>query len=345
MKKTIKLSIALLVIATITFISYFYISLKPVSSESDVVNFLVSENDNLTTITKKLKENEIVKSDLTLKLYGKLAKVDSFVYGAYELDKSWDAKVILKHLTDGKNTISNEVSVTLVEGYWAKDMADKLAKSLDVSAEELLDLWNDEAYIKELMNTYEFIGEELLNPELKVKLEGYLAPNTYNFFIDADAYEISKVLLDQTNSIYQKHYQQIENSPYSFHELLTLASITQYESGNFEDDKIIAGIWFNRLAIDMRLESSVTVCYALYDYDNWNECEKNTDIVSPYNTYRNAGIPIGPILNPGENALIATLNPVETDYYYFIADVYGDNSIHYAKTFEEHQANIKKYLR
>ncbi len=345
MKKTIKIIFSLILLTVISFIGYFYMSLKPISSVSDPVNFLVAENDNLTTITKKLKENDIIKSDFTLKIYGKIVNVDNFIYGAYEVDRSWSALDILKYLTESKNTISNEVRVTLIEGYWAKDMAEVLSKNLDVTKDELLELWNDEEYIKELIVDYEFITEDLLNPNLKVKLEGYLAPNTYNFFIDASPREITKVLLDQTNSIFNKHYNDFKNSAYSIHEIFTLASITQYESGNFEDDKIIAGIWYNRLDIDMRLESSVTVCYALYEYENWNECEKNTHIDSPYNTYRNSCIPIGLILNAGENSLIATLNPTKTDYYFFIADVYGDNTIYYAKTFEEHQANVNKYLR
>ena len=194
-------------------------SLKPISSVSDPVNFLVAENDNLTTITKKLKENDIIKSDFTLKIYGKIVNVDNFIYGAYEVDRSWSALDILKYLTESKNTISNEVRVTLIEGYWAKDMAEVLSKNLDVTKDELLELWNDEEYIKELIVDYEFITEDLLNPNLKVKLEGYLAPNTYNFFIDASPREITKVLLDQTNSIFNKHYNDFKNSAYSIHEI------------------------------------------------------------------------------------------------------------------------------
>ncbi|MPM70626.1 Endolytic murein transglycosylase [bioreactor metagenome] len=121
--------------------------------------------------------------------------------------------------------------------------------------------------------------------------------------------------------------------------------MTQFEAGNDTDNKIVSGIWFNRLESGMPLQSSVTVCYALYDYEHWHSCEVNTDLDSPYNTYKYSGIPIGPIDNPGESAIASVLYPTKTDYYFFIADVYGDGTIYYAKTYAEHQANINKYLK
>lgn len=93
-------------------------------------------------------------------------------------------------------------------------------------------------------------------------------------------------------------------------------------------------------------ESSVTVCYALYeDYEHAEDCELNSNIDSPYNTYLNAGLPIGPILNPGKDAIDAALHPQESDYLYFMADIYGDGKVYYAKTLEEHEANVSQYLR
>lgn len=344
-KKRISIILATLAIIIGSMFAYYSISISAISSESDVVNFYVGDNDNLTTITNKLYEHEIIKSATMAKLYGKINKESNFVVGNFEVDKSWNVKEILSYLSNAENIISNEVTVTLVEGKWAKDMAKTLSEKLDVTADELLTLWNDEQYIKEMITKYEFLTDEILNDELRVSLEGYLAPNTYNFYVDASAKDITKVLLDQTNVIFNKYHDQFLASEYSIHELFTLASITQYESGNYEDDRIIAGIWYNRLDSNMKLQSSVTVCYALYEYDSWQECETNINIESPYNTYKYEGIPIGPILNPGEMSIKATLNPEETDYYFFIADVYGDNTVYYAKTFAEHSANVEKYLR
>lgn len=344
-KKKISILIGVVVIIIGSLFAFYSMNLSAISKESEIVNFYVDDNDNLTTITNKLYEHEIIKSAPVAKLYGKISKESNFVVGNFEIDKAWDVKTILSYLSNAENIISNEVTVTLIEGSWAKDMAKTLSDKLDVTAEELITLWNDEQYIKEMIAQYEFLTDDILNDEVRVSLEGYLAPNTYNFYVDANAKEITKVLLDQTNVIFNKYKAEFLASEYSIHELFTLASITQYESGSYEDDRIIAGIWYNRLDIDMSLQSSVTVCYSLYEYDSWKECEANTQIDSPYNTYRYPGIPIGPILNPGEMSIKATLNPEKTDYLYFIADVYGDNTIYYAKTFAEHSANVNKYLR
>ena len=107
---------------------------------------------------------------------------------------------------------------------------------------------------------------------------------------------------------------------------------------------MIAGVFQNRMKLGMSLDSSVTVCYALYDdMTSGEDCEVNTHIDSPYNTYKNAGLPIGPILNPGAAAIDAVLHPKDNDYLYFVADIYGDGKVYYAKTLQEQEANIDKY--
>lgn len=346
--KTSKILITLLLLIVTLALGSFvgFKSLTAPKSEVSVpVNFIVRPNDNLTTISNNLESQEIIKSALATKLAGKISGVNNFVEGAFSLDKAWNSDEILVYLTNPANVISNEVSVTLQEGLWAKHMAEKIAASVDVTSDELLELWSSEEYLRSLMATYPFLSEDIFNENLTVNLEGYLAPNTYNFYIDSSADVITKKLLDQTLKIYNTYIDEFMASDYSVHQLFTLASLTQYESGNFEDDKIIAGVWYNRLDIGMRLESSVTVCYALYDYDSFEECEKNTDIISPYNTYRNNGIPPGPVTNPGETSILATLRPEKTDYLFFLADVYNDGKIYYSETFAEHAEKVNKYLR
>lgn len=320
-------------------------SLKPIANKSDIVNFYVAENDNLSSITSKLEDNNIIVSAFMAKLHGKFISKPNFVVGNFELDRAWSTTDIFDYLSDPANVVSNEVSVTIIPGSWAKDIAKTLSEKIDVSSDEILDLWNDQDYLKEMIAQYDFLTNDILNDDLRVALEGYLAPNTYNFYIDASPREITKTLLDQTNKIYKENEAAFLASEYSVHELFTLASITQYESGRYEDDLIIAGVWYNRLNLGMKLESSVTVCYALYEFDSWEECETKIAIDSPFNTYLYSGIPIGPILNPSEGSIKATLAPSKTDYLFFIADVYGDNTVYFAETFEEHQANIDKYLK
>ena len=200
--------------------------------------------------------------------------------------------------------------------------------------------------MREMIDRYEFLDESILNDAYHVKLEGYLYPNSYFIYRNTDAREVTLRLLDGFDTVYQSLKADIEASDYTVHELVTFASVVQFESGNPEDMPIIASVFTNRFKAGMKMESSVTVCYALYDeFKNFQDCETNPDIESPYNTYLYEGLPVGPVNNPSIDALKAVLHPADTDYYYFISDVYGDHQLIPAKTYEEHLANVEKYLK
>lgn len=345
-KKQVIIAVSSVIIIVLFAVVFIVNQLKPVCKTQATEHvFSVVSGDSLNTVSKKLKDQHLVKSELITKWYGKLNGYQDVVEGNFEINDTMSVEEILSILNDSAAAISNEVQITFTEGMWAKEIAELIGNKTTVSQESLLTLWQDESYLKNLIKKYDFITEEILNEDLTVPLEGYLAPNTYNFFIENTPEAITETLLNQTNKIYQDNLEAVKKSQWSFHEILTLASITQFESGHAVDNPIIAGIWENRLKAGMKLESSVTVCYALYEYDDWNECEKRIDIQSPYNTYIHEGIPLGPIANPGEAAIIATLNPQDTKYLFFISDIEGDGAMHYAETFEEHQKNINKYLR
>lgn len=321
--------------------------LKAVQSASETVTFTVSDGATAKTVTSNLKSAGLIKDSNSAYLYAKLNHYTDIKKGDYDLDKSWDVKTILETLNNANGAIVNGATVTIVEGDWAKDIANKIAAVTNVSADDLMSLWNDETYIRSIMDQYPFLTEDLFNDNIRVKLEGYLCPDTYQFYKETTAEDVTTKILDQTLTVYNQYKDQIASSGYTINEIYTLASIVQYESGNASDMKSIAGVFYNRLAIDMPLQSSVTVCYAIdvdKDTDSWRSCEVNSDYDSPYNTYKYTGLPPGAIENPGTDALDAVLNPENNDYYYFMADVCGDGTVYYAKTLDEHNANVKKYL-
>ncbi len=317
---------------------------SPITSENEVVLFEVVEGDSLQTITTRLEESNIIKNATFAQIDAKFGNVDGFLVGVYEVDRSWTPKQILTYLTRQENIKIDSVMLTFREGMWAKDVANELEKHFAYSADEFIALWNDPTFLTSLIQQYDFLDESLFNGQYRVALEGYLFPETYHFNLDMTKEEITTVFLDHFNTIYSTYAPQIEASQFTTSQWVTLASIVQYESASETDMQNIARVFLNRLDIDMRLESSVTVCYALYEFDSWEQCETEYDIDSAYNTYLNSGLPIGPILNPGEQALKAVLEPADNDYLFFLADVYGDGSVYYSKTFEEHLQKQKQYL-
>lgn len=332
--------IALILVLIIGF-SVFKTNTAAISSVSEEVIFEVIEGDNLDTITTRLENEKIIKSATFAKLSAKLSGSEGFIVGQFKLDKNWNSDKILAYLTLQDNVLRDEVQITFREGIWAKEIAGLIKENLGIDDQELLALWNDEAFLKTLIDKYEFLDESILNANYRVKLEGYLFPETYSFNKKTNAEEITYTFLDHFQNEYEQIKDAIKASELKVHDLITLASVVQYESKSEEDMKMIAGVFFNRLKQDMPLQSSVTVCYAMYEYDSWEECEVNTDIDSPYNTYQHAGVPIGPILNPGADAISAVLNPKTHDYLYFIADINnvkgeGAGKVYYSKTLEEH---------
>jgi len=328
-------------------ILFYHSQLSPVSESQEEVVFEVNSGESLNAVLPRLEESGLIKSSLCAKVYVKLNKTDSLAAGKFALTPSMSTEEIIETITDATKLIHDDITITFIEGEWLKHMAEKFESDLGIDADELMTLWNDKDYLKSLMDEYPFLTEEIFNEDSRYLLEGYLMPNTYAFAKGSDAQTVTKKLLDQTLKVYNKYKDEIAKHELSVHELFTLASIVQYEASKIEDMKMIAGVFYNRLDIGMKLQSSVTVCYAIdkEKSDSWKSCEVNPTFDSPYNTYMVQGLPPGPILNPGADAIEAVLAPTESDYYYFMADVYGDGTVYYAETYAQHLALVNKYLR
>lgn len=347
-KKLLLALIALLLVCICTAGSFLYyqVSLQSVSSTSEVVSFEVKQGDSVSTVIEHLDEQDIIKSSFVSKLYARFHSLHNIKAGTFSLDKAWNTREVLEYLNDATNAGEDQVQITFREGIWAKDIAAALETKLGVSAQELLTLWNDDAYLTTLIEKYEFLNEDILRDEVRVKLEGYLYPETYSFAMDATKEEITETFLDQFAKVYETIKADVSASGKSMQDIITMASMVQYEAKTEDDMYRISGVFQNRMDAGMTLGSSVTICYALYEeYEHAEDCEVNSDIESPYNTYKYMGLPIGPILNPGKTAILAAIHPRESDDLYFMADIYGDGTVYYAKTLEEHEANVNKYLR
>ena len=318
--------------------------LAAVDFEVDYMSVEITQGSTLYSTLDKLESLGIIRNADIAKLYAKINDLNDIKAGYYEIPNGMDVPDIIAYL-QGNNAIIDQVMITIPEGYWAKQIAELLGNELSVSSDELLSAWNDEEYVRTLVEDYEVLTDEVFNKDSKVLLEGYLFPETYSFIKNTNVDEVTRRLLNHTEMIYKKYQSAFDESTYSTHELMTLASILQFESGEVDDMKLISSVFYNRLNSGMKLQSSVTVCYAIYDYSDWKACEYYENVDSPYNTYHHEGLPPSPIMNPGEHAIEAVLYPAESDYYFFIGDVYGDGGTIFAKTYSEHLKNIDKYLK
>ena len=350
-KRTLKIGRLLLVVLIpalllggLVMYSGYKNALKPMQSKSEEVSFVVPQGAGAKAVAEDLEKAGLIRNADYVYYHIRKEKLTDVKSGTYTLNKSWSPDKIFEVLNDPAAAEVDAARVTIIEGDWAKHAAARIAEETNVSASELLELWNDETYIRSLMEKYPFLTEDLFKDTIRYKLEGFLAPNTYMFYRETDAKTVTEKILDQQLVVYNMYKDAIEASEYSVHDLYTLASIVQYESGKPDDMKMIAGVFYNRLKNDWPLQSSVTVCYAMDEDngENWLACEANADFDSPYNTYMYPGLPPGPIVNPGSEAIEAVLYPTDSDYFFFMADV-DTGTVYYAKTLEEHNRNVAQH--
>ncbi len=340
LKRWVKVFISLLMIV-IMFIVIFFITfnflLSAVSSKSEVIEFTVEEGSSVYSVGKKLENEKIIRSNLAYKIYVRLKGINSYKAGVYKLDKSYNTKDIVDILT-GNYYKENGVTITFKEGKNIRNVAKEISEHTNISKSEFYEKLEDEQYIDSLIDEYWFLTDDIKNEDIYYSLEGYLFPDTYSFAENVSIENIISTMLNQSDKVFSKYRSLIDASSYSINEIVALASMVESEGIYEEDRKGIAGVFYNRLNAGMALGSDVTTYYAFkveLGQRDLTATEINT--YNPYNTrgpLMNGKLPVGAICNFSETSLDAVLNPISSDYYYFVADKSGKT--HFTKTYEEH---------
>ena len=342
MKKVVLIIVALLLIIANLWVIYNS-ELKPVGDSKENIDFIVEKGDTYTTIASKLKEADLIKSELAYKIYIKLNKINSLEAGKYSLNKSMSVKDIVDTLGKGSNYNTETIKITFKEGKNMRAIASIIEENTNNTVDNVMNTLKDEEYLDSLINEYWFITDEIKNKNIYYPLEGYLFPDTYEFLNkDVTVKTIFKTMLDNMNKKLEPYKEEIEKSEYSFHKLLTLASIVELEGASSNDRALVAGVFYNRLKSGWALGSDVTTYYAekMDDWTNgltFNELNK----CNSYNTRSNCftGLPVGPICNPGLESLKATFEPSIHNDYYFVADCNGKTYL--SKDASTHSRTIK----
>ena len=336
--------ILLLIIILIALNVVYFSKLKPVTKDNISVKFKTEQGDTLITIAQQLKEQDLIKSEFAYKLYLKIHKADELKIGTYELNKNMGVKEIIQTLS-GNNYKEDHIDITFKEGLNIRQIAELIEQNTKNTKEDVFNLLKDESYIDSLINEYWFLTNEIKNEKIYYPLEGYLFPNTYEFKKDVTVKEIFKTLLDQMDEELSKYKTQIDNSNYSIHQLMTLASIVELEAGSSHERNGVAAVFYNRIKNNWTLGSDVTTYYA--EQKSFKEDLTITEINScnAYNTRSTCivGLPVGPISNPSTESIEGVMNPTTSDYYYFVADKNGNT--YFTKTEYEHNNIIQKLQR
>lgn len=319
--------------------------LSPTGKANEEIEFEVESGESFNTIIEDLKEEDLIKSEFFFKIFLKIKNPSNLDAGIYKLNKGMNAGDLVNTLSKRNTFNKDAINITIPEGKHISDIAEILGESTNTTKEMYLDAWKNSEFLDTLINKYWFITDEIKNDKIRYPLEGYFFPSTYELLNkDVTPEYVAYKLLDQMEVVLNKYKEKIEESNYTVHELLTLASMVEYEAVLDEDRALISGVFYNRLNNDMKLESCATVGYAI---DEWKLSYTNADLKvdSPYNTYVYGGLPVGPANMPSEKSIIAAINPEGSEYYYFLGDVCSeDGKTYYSKTLSEHEEKVSQYL-
>jgi UPF0755 protein len=292
-------------------------------------SFTVVNGQGLRAISTNLKNNKIISSDIMFMLYLKVSGLSGTIQsGEYSVNASMTPLTIADILTKGKVTSR---AITIPEGWTNSDIGSYLEKQGIVKKSD---------FIAATKDTYKY--DFLADKPADVGLEGFLFPDTYQVSVIATPESIVDMMLSNFDKRVTSDMRAVATKTgLGLYKTITLASIVELESNKPADRKLVAGVFIARLNEGMRLQSDVTVSYALGEK---KEELTAADLVNetPYNTYLIDGLPKGPICNPGLDSINAVLYPENTAFRYFIA---ANDQVYYARTLEEHNSNVAKYLR
>ena len=340
--------IALLVIVLVGgFFTWNYIKgeTQPVdTAQTELVSFEIEQGASVKEVSKALEKEGIIRNSKLFNFYLKFKNVSGFKSGLYHVSKSMTLDEIIAELSgQGKDKDQNATKVLIREGEQLTDIAKEVEKSTKYSAEDFMAKVQDEDFLRYLVQKFPKLLTQSYNGyQVKYVLEGYLYPATYDMNDSKTLQMLITEMVAKTDEIMSKYYDKILASDYTLQEIMALASLIEKEGTKLEDRKKISSVFHNRIKENMKLQTDVSVQYALGEHKEALSLE-DLEVDSPYNLYQNYGVGPGPYNSPSEDAIVAAMEPEKTDYLYFLADI-KTKEIYYAKTYEEHLELKAKYI-
>ena len=342
----VAISIVLL-LGVIGLFGYNYVksALKPVDPDATkTIAVEVPIGSGLSSISTLLEKEGIIKDARVFKYYAKFKNESQFQAGKYDLTQAMTFDEIIESLKTGKVYREPVFTMTIPEGLTLEQIGNIVEKKTPYTQKEFMDLVTSDEFVQKMKAKYpELVTDAVLADNIRYDLEGYLFPATYSYFEEKPSLEsIVDEMVGAMDKLVKSYSDVLAEKKISVHQLLTFASLLEEEATAQTDRETIASVFYNRIDQGMPLQTDPTVLYALGSHKD-RVMYKDLEVDNVYNTYKNKGLPPGPIAGAGKSSIEATLNPSKTDYLYFLADKQGVN--HFSKTYDEHLQKVEKYLR
>lgn len=304
---------------------------------------IIAPGSNAGGIARQLEAAGLIRSSAAFRLAGRLTGASSAMRaGVYDFSPRESALQILQRLRQG-DSVDLSIGVTIPEGYTVKQIAQTLEAHDICSAQDFLD------YLETAELPFDFLDQQAAKVPTARRFEGYLFPDTYRLLPETSPQEVVQVMTGRFRQVIESLLPaavlQGGNTsdlpvPMNLQQLVTLASIIEREALLDDERATIAGVFYNRLEIKQALQSCATVQYIL-ESNKAVLSTADTQIESPYNTYKYSGLPPGPIAAPGLPSLQAALQPEANEYFYFYAIPGGQGQHVFSRTYAEHNQAIR----
>ncbi len=302
----------------------------PASHQSQIVILEVTPLMSFQAVAGELKKAGVIGNAKLFYLYARVKGMRSLLrVGEYELNTNMLPGQVLAVITSGK---SRTKPFVVPEGLNIIEISDLFEERGFGSKKEFLALVKDKALVKSLL------GQE------QESLEGYLFPETYLITKFMTAKDVVVAMVRRFQAVYSEVAKENQIKDWTAHQVVTLASIVEKETGAPKERKIISSVFHNRLRKHMRLQTDPTVIYGLaMESGEIPDNIHKSDLLKPtrYNTYVISALPPGPIANPGREALVAAMTPDSTEFLYFVS--HNDGTHEFTKTYEDHNNAVRKF--
>lgn len=342
----IAILLVLLVVFGVSAYNFYTSSIEPLDPKStEEIQVEIPSGSSSADIARILEENNVIKSASVFNLYTRFNNESNFRAGYYIFTPSMDVDEVIDSLQAGGTDLPVDAleRVTIPEGSTMTQIAAIVEAKTAYTSDEFMSLIEDEAFQKQLVEKYPQLLTDVSQMEdVRFMLEGYLFPATYEVHEDMSLEETVENMVSKMDAVMQQYYAQIEESSQSVHEILTIASLVEKEGSDYEDRRKIADVFYNRIELGMPLQTDISVLYSL-DTHKERVSHDDLEVVSPYNLYQNTGIGPGPFNSPSEESISATIDPAETDYLYFLADI-DTQIVYFAETYQQHLEYKREYV-
>ncbi|MDU1629990.1 MAG: endolytic transglycosylase MltG, partial [Lactococcus lactis] len=336
--------------------------IQPLDSKNTTVKSIsIPAGSSSKQIGEILQRQSIIKNGMIFQYYTKFKNYSEFKSGYYNLSPNMSLSTIASKLEEGgteKPVAPTLGKILIPEGYTLTQIAkavtvnsnsqEKNAKT-PFSEADFMKTVQDPTFIAKMVKAYPKLFASLPTKDsgIKYQLEGYLFPATYDYTKSSTVESVIENMIKTMNAQLTPYYDTMTQKNLTVNDVLSLAALVEKEANNDDDRRNVAATFYNRMNQGMTLGSNLSILYAegkLGEKTSLAEdANIDTNLDSPYNLYANTGFGPGPVDSPSLSSIKAVLNPAQNDYLYFVADV-TTGKVYFAKTLEEQNANVQKYV-